>query len=361
MLWLGLTALAAPPDAEATRDAMGASWEAAVRVVFSLTRGEMAHVRTSSAGLRAAVVEGGHADARATVLPVLDRLEAAPDLVVAAQVVGELGAACGGCHQAEGRTRSWEPPDPPSTGVMERHRAGVDWLWAGLISGSDDLWNVGIKTLTVARSPDPSHPLISKLDAATAAAAEAEPGERASHFSEVVTACITCHALVRSGEPPGPLKDEMHSQFALLDKARQAVLSGASEDWKAAGSQLVSEPTPMDQTVWSPWLGEVRGLAQRLAKADREQAARLVAQIGEHCGACHRVLEAGPGPLDRAEPSTEQTGLDLLWWSLIAEDDERWRRGTEQLKRSDLANTQPQHRAAVWADLALKHARGAKR
>lgn len=360
MLWLGLVALAAPVDDEATRDAMGASWAEGTRLVYALTRGELAHVRTASAGLRATLVDEGHPDARSTLVPLLDALDASPDLAVAAQRVGRIGAACGACHQAEQQDRSWEPPTPPSTGVMERHRAGVDWLWAGLVAGSDELWTVGIETLSVARSPS-SHPLISKLDAATAAAAGSERGERATHFSEVVTACITCHALVRADEPPGPLKHTMHAQFAAVETARQAVLRGEASTWAEAGRTLASEPSPLDGSVWSPWVEEVRVLARGLGRADRAQAARLVAKIGSHCGACHRVLEAGPGPLDPAEPDTGMGGLDLLWWSVISDDDERWERGTALLERPDLREVDPTRRGAIWAELALRDAqRGAR-
>lgn len=144
----------------------------------------------------------------------------ASGLAEAGQAVGALGLSCGSCHfqQKAGPGAVREPPmawqDPPDTLTerMDRHYAGVEQLWQGLVQPSEDAWRNGTLTLTRAPLQAPeaegaevspaAHAQVERVRqlARQARAAKSHP-ERAQIYGELIAACASCHANAVSPAP----------------------------------------------------------------------------------------------------------------------------------------------------------------
>lgn len=139
---------------------------------------------------------------------------ASTSLESAAVEMGRMGMACGACHLATGTelTFEWEDYAPSSMELqphMARHAWAVDRLWEGLSGPSDEAWKMGARVL----SGDPLDREHTTAEAGRryraeawdqlvhSLAAEAEdagPAEKGEFYSQVLSACNACHALVRS-------------------------------------------------------------------------------------------------------------------------------------------------------------------
>lgn len=77
----------------------------------------------------------------------------------AALFLGELGLACGGCHQGHGPRLPEVTPPTSAAGVlphMHRHIWAIDRMWEGLMAPDDLRWNQGVALLAgMDLDPDP--------------------------------------------------------------------------------------------------------------------------------------------------------------------------------------------------------------
>lgn len=135
----------------------------ALRARDALVRGDLATMKQSVAWL---------ADHRlAETLPEAWRAEVrdmqnaaklaqqANDVAVAADAVAAMGAACGDCHRAFGRTVQLTRWSRKARGTsladeMMRHRWAEARMWEGLVGPSDVAWSAGIAAL----QDSPLHP-----------------------------------------------------------------------------------------------------------------------------------------------------------------------------------------------------------
>jgi len=132
----------------------------------------------------------------------------------AARYLGEMGTACGACHQSAGIPVDFRwLPLPPASGEIDahmvRHRWAVDRLWEGLVGPSEEAWDAGAKALaqpslhitrTTAEAgrrhrAEAGDALVQRLGVLATEDGGAE--ERAELFSEVVGACHDCHELLQ--------------------------------------------------------------------------------------------------------------------------------------------------------------------
>lgn len=139
---------------------------------------------------------------------------AATSLEAAAVELGRMGAACGACHMATETeiVPEWDDYAPSSMDIqthMARHSWAVDRLWEGLTIPSDEAWERGAEILrgdpldrehTTAEAgrryrAEAWDQLVHSLAAEADDVAAAEKGE---FFGQVVSACNSCHALVRA-------------------------------------------------------------------------------------------------------------------------------------------------------------------
>lgn len=135
----------------------------------------------------------------------------ANDLAVAADAIGAMGAACGGCHTALGTPLqfSGKSPEGQESSVLDRmlrHRWAGERMWEGLIGPSDVAWNAGVAALQEAPlhpemlADDKSPPqevvdLANKVHAlGERGKTTQEPGARARLYGEYVATCEACHA-----------------------------------------------------------------------------------------------------------------------------------------------------------------------
>jgi len=129
----------------------------------------------------------------------------------AAQGVGAVALACGNCHyHHDAGPVQREPPvawldsDDTLAERMDRHSAGVEQLWIGLVAPSEEAWRAGTVTLT--RAPL-APPQTQDGSVGPRAAAEIERvrnlgkrartasthAERAQIYGELVAGCGRCH------------------------------------------------------------------------------------------------------------------------------------------------------------------------
>lgn len=353
ILW-SLAALgASPPDPELEREAMGAHWDASEALRFALVRGSLEQVhQTATAWSKVSADPSSpvSVEAKRRLDPVLKELATAGSVAEAGQQIGRLAAVCGGCHAEHGKTRSWEPPDPPHRGIMERHRAGADYLWAGLVSGNEGLFDVGLQTFVF---PTDSEPLAEQLRAQVTALKSTQGLEpRSQAYGAILTTCATCHQAARSTPTTGLLSDQMHDRFRSLTDARTAIVAGDGQGWRAQGELLAELEIPAEPVAgpWRPWMAELRELAGRLAvERDRSQAAIHLANLAEHCGSCHATVGAGPVAPRRDTLTTASTGVDVLWMAMIAGDDEAWVLGSGMVDTPGLKKAVGERRPAAFA------------
>jgi hypothetical protein len=141
-----------------------------------------------------------------------DEVVLAPDLEAAAGAVAALGSSCGDCHDAQStrarrgdeRALPWQDPPDDVAQRMDRHAAGAEQLWQGLIGPSEPAWLNG--TITLTRAPlsaperdgeemDPA--LAAQIEevrtlAKKARAATSYQG-RAAVYGELLARCANCH------------------------------------------------------------------------------------------------------------------------------------------------------------------------
>lgn len=187
----------------------------ALRARDALVRGDLATMRQSAAWL---------ADHRfAETLPKAWRAEVrdmqnaarlarqASDLAVAADAVGAMGAACGDCHRAFGRTVQLARPSRKAEGTslpdkMMRHRWAEARMWEGLVGPSDAAWSAGVAAL----KDSPLHPdmltshrspplevtaIIARVQTVGVRGALARGSQtRARLYGEYLATCDACHA-----------------------------------------------------------------------------------------------------------------------------------------------------------------------
>ncbi|MCB9675336.1 MAG: hypothetical protein H6737_09485 [Alphaproteobacteria bacterium] len=367
-MWMLLSvALAAPADEESVRDGMAAHWTAAESARDAVIAGNAEFARrVARAWLdREAPDDPLLRDARDRLKGPFTQIADAKTVAEAGVGVGALAGACGACH-AEARTdRSYEPPTPPkSKSAMQHHRAGAEFMWAGLIANSRPLFEAGASTLASGNLAVDGLPSGTELertagelemqvqDTAARARRSKDPAEQARLYGKMLGTCATCHQLTHGGpgdaglaKVPGdaPLVSEMHERFATLAKARAAVEKGDLEAAKAEGTALLDLPPPTGLPLrpWRPWVVDVRARAAELAEAKTVyDAAVATARVASSCGACHTAVEAGPAVPRREDlEGTPGDGADLMWLALLTESNEAWTLGAELAGRADIAET----------------------
>lgn len=135
----------------------------------------------------------------------------ANDLALAADALGAMGTACGGCHTALGAPLQFSgmSPEGKESSVLDRmlrHSWAADRMWEGLIGPSDLAWDAGIAALQEA----PLHPdmladnhsppqAVVELAAAIHTLGQrgkttSEPAARARLYGEYLATCAGCHS-----------------------------------------------------------------------------------------------------------------------------------------------------------------------
>ena len=138
----------------------------------------------------------------------------AADINGAAMAIGTLGLTCGNCHYhhvagpdtPRDAPVPWEDA-PDSMGErMDRHYAGVEQLWMGLVDPSEEAWRAGTITLTRAplSAPQTKDGAVDPKAAAEiervrglakrARVASSHP-ERAQIYGELIAGCGNCHTV----------------------------------------------------------------------------------------------------------------------------------------------------------------------
>lgn len=115
----------------------------------------------------------------------------------AGAALGELGAACAGCHREKGG-----PPEPPATetlprgvGIMAVHAAAEHALWDGLVTPSSASWKRGAEALAgapeLASDVEEVSALAQQVRDLARQAAAGEP--RGDVYGKIMATCATCH------------------------------------------------------------------------------------------------------------------------------------------------------------------------
>lgn len=196
------------------------SWADATLARDRLVAGDLAGVRAAGARLSAVgpdlEVPAAWRSGADGVRAIAGELAAVADLPSAAVTVGKLGLACANCHAAAGAGPDLDSGAalPPQTFLpgdnMRLHAWASQWLWLGLIGGSDSAWNRGAAALD-------DHPLDLRWDEkppsdgrqaleqlvyviAGKAVDTSVPAERAELYGQLVATCAQCHIKT----PPAP-------------------------------------------------------------------------------------------------------------------------------------------------------------
>lgn len=380
-MWIAISlTLAAPPDAEATRDAMGAHWMRAVAARDAVIAGELGAARSLGGAFAAdpAPKEQIPRDAWDRLRAPFKALQESSDLNAAGAAVGQIARTCAECHREHGAMRSFEPPAPAGPSAMEHHRAGAAWMWSGIVADAPDLFARGVAVLAAGDLvptglPDgtPGRRTAMELevrvqDLAASAGRTTDTARRAELFGRVVATCAACHQATGGGptgvtrRPPDLLTSEMHTRFALVTAARQAIQRGDLPAAKARGADLLGLEPPTGLTgPWGPFVADLKAESARLERATTlREAARAVSAVAIACGTCHTATNGGPTvpEPDAMSGTGRDAALDLLWLALISESDDGWARGTTALGADhppvDMASAKgPDARASVYSVL----------
>ncbi|MBK9033644.1 MAG: hypothetical protein IPL61_20665 [Myxococcales bacterium] len=149
-----------------------------------------------------------------------EQVVAAPDLPAAAAATARLGADCAACHSERGVivAFAWDalPDDEPALArQMQRHQWAAARLWEGLVGPADELWRTGADTLATLRL-DPGglatgadgEAVKAALARVRALASQAnsvrDQPSRVALYGELLTTCVSCHAVVHRGPRPMP-------------------------------------------------------------------------------------------------------------------------------------------------------------
>ena len=246
---------------------------------------------------------------------------------------------------------------------MGKHRAGMEWMWAGLVTQSDELFQIGVKTLRGSETPPGTKRANLRFDKkvrklAKKAADSTDLAVRVTTYGSLLKSCADCHtASPTHHEPELPtevLTTEMHDRFWILTDARNALQKGELSQVQQFAADLVQLAPPSTPDAWRPWIVDVKANAALLTRTeDPRRAALLLSEIAASCGACHASVGGGPSVPTKDELDDTLSGLDLLWLSLLTESDDAWRMGIELLKLPDGAEVAAPDRAAAFAKILL--------
>jgi hypothetical protein len=151
--------------------------------------------------------------------PYLDNVRAAAkqvrlagDTAVAARASAELGRSCAQCHAASSSKivlpNEPQPTDHSKLGPqMASHQWAAARMWEGLITGSDERWLSGARTLGAGRVDIVAEGGTQSLGAADHAArmrllanralAPASRYDRAALYGDLLATCARCHFAIR--------------------------------------------------------------------------------------------------------------------------------------------------------------------
>lgn len=135
----------------------------------------------------------------------------ANDLAVAADAIGAMGTACGGCHTALGTPLqfSGKSPEGQESSVLDRmlrHQWAAERMWEGLIGPSEVAWSAGVAALQeaplhpemLADNKSPPQEVVDLADKIHTLGQRGkttqEPDARAKLYGEYVSACDSCHS-----------------------------------------------------------------------------------------------------------------------------------------------------------------------
>ncbi len=232
-LWRALPALllagaacgpSGEPPAERAQDElvlrMGDHAAVADAARAALIRGELAPAQAAGTTLARSIAEAplpaALAAHQSAAGAAAQALAGAPDLEQAALAFGALGAACGGCHRASGRSPTLPPVDL-SAGTtlaarMQLHDRAAAAVWAGLVLDDPDRLRAASRALqdapllpgAGAADTAPLPPEVRSLeiqvhDAAAAAARAADPAARGRACGKMLAACASCHHRLSAG------------------------------------------------------------------------------------------------------------------------------------------------------------------
>jgi hypothetical protein len=118
----------------------------------------------------------------------------------ATAALGQLGGACGACHQDVGGPPSTPVLATPATGdeSMVAHAAAEEALWQGLVLPSDASWLRGARGLASAPALDSDVADVSALAHRTSALARtadtAPLASRGELYGKILATCSACHS-----------------------------------------------------------------------------------------------------------------------------------------------------------------------
>lgn len=224
LLFAPLAASASPEPSLAAR--MHESWAKATEARDRVVAGDLDGVKDAA---QAVAAIGPDTELPPEWRPGAEQVRAAAhelaeakDLAAAAAGVGKLAGACGSCHTTIGSGPDVDrgadlPPQKFEPGDnMHLHAWASQWLWLGVISGSEAAWQRGAKALNDQpldlrwdeKPPDNGRQQLEQLVyvLASKAAEIPEAPERAELYGQFVATCAQCHSKTPSvpGGRSGP-------------------------------------------------------------------------------------------------------------------------------------------------------------
>jgi len=195
---------------------MQAAFWTAVQARNALIAGDLARARVAAETLAARDYSAAPEPWQQGLARLRDstqQLSASPTLDDAARALGRVAQRCAECHAEQGSGPVRLPFVATASGSaheqlaerMDRHQAGVEQMWNGLIAASEQLWRSGTLTLLDAPLLPPSkagQPLSPTLQARMEQVRSlAQQGkdadsyaERARVYGELIASCAACHS-----------------------------------------------------------------------------------------------------------------------------------------------------------------------
>jgi cytochrome c553 len=172
-----------------------------------LVHGKLDEARILARSIAQAPDEPGLAHFAAPATAVRERASAlagASSLDEALRAEAQLAQACADCHAAAGvlpelREPPRVPADQPTIEArMTRHLWATDRLWEGIVAQSDDAWRAGLDVLAATPLPaagsDVNRAKLAKqLQRLATDARQAQVGDRARNYGEILATCAACH------------------------------------------------------------------------------------------------------------------------------------------------------------------------
>jgi cytochrome c553 len=151
--------------------------------------------------------------------------------------------------------------------------------------------------------------------------------------------------------PTPPITGEMHARYLALAAARDAVIAGevpaaVEAVGRLTAPEVAGSPFP---EAWRPMDEAVRVAARRVTQAsDVPVAADRVAEVAVACASCHTATGGGPVVSDADGLPTQawvpgqnmplhRWAVDWMWLGLVADSDEAWLRGAQELDDRPMA------------------------